>query len=165
MNASRKTLTIAMSALAFLALIQLVPYGRNHTNPPQRVEPAWNSPETRALAERACFDCHSNQTNWPWYANFAPVSWRLQRHVDEGRRKLNFSMFHQPQKEAHESAKTVRKGEMPPRDYLLAHPEARLSGAEKQTLINGLAATLGDEGNERGEHEEMSRLETGEEER
>ena len=56
-------------------LIQLVRFGRNHTNPPVAQEPSWDSTETRALAERACFDCHSNETVWPWYSNIAPVSW------------------------------------------------------------------------------------------
>jgi len=78
--------------------------------------------------------------------------------VDEGREKLNFSMFQRPQKEAHESAKTVRNGEMPPRDYLIAHPAARLSDAEKQALIAGLAATLGDARSGRESHREMSLL-------
>jgi hypothetical protein len=52
-----------------LLAIQLVPYGRDHTNPPVRREPAWDSPTTRALAVRACFDCHSNETHWPWYTH------------------------------------------------------------------------------------------------
>ncbi|HEU5321850.1 MAG TPA: heme-binding domain-containing protein, partial [Methylomirabilota bacterium] len=100
-----------------LAAIQLVPYGRDHTNPPVTREPGWDRPQTRALAVRACFDCHSNQTVWPWYSSLAPVSWLLQRDVDEGRRALNFSEWDRRQGEAHESAKTVRKGEMPPWFY------------------------------------------------
>ena len=59
--------------VGFLA-IQLVPYGRTHTNPPVTAEPAWDSPQTRALAVRACFDCHSNETVWPWYTSIAPIS-------------------------------------------------------------------------------------------
>ena len=53
----------------------IVPFGHSHTNPPVTKEPAWNSPDTRALVQRACFDCHSNQTTWPWYSHVAPVSW------------------------------------------------------------------------------------------
>ena len=60
------------------ALTQVVPYGRNHTNPAVVYEPDWDSPETRALAERACFDCHSNETTWPWYSTIAPISWLTQ---------------------------------------------------------------------------------------
>jgi len=123
--------------------MQAVPYGRGHTNPPMRVEPRWDRPETRVLTARACFDCHSNETVWPWYSHVAPVSWLVQRDVDEGRRKLNFSEWERSQREAHESAKTVRKGEMPPWFYTPTHPEARLTSAEAQALIRGLEATLG----------------------
>ena len=54
-------------------------------------EPTWNSPETRALTARACFDCHRNRTQWPWYTSVAPVSWLAQLDVERGRRELNFS--------------------------------------------------------------------------
>lgn len=129
--------------LGLLIIIQFVPYGRNHTNPPVRQEPAWDSPQTAALARRACFDCHSNQTVWPWYSNIAPVSWLVLRDVDEGRSKLNFSEWDLPQKDAEEAAEQVQKGEMPPWFYLPAHPQARLSTQEKQALIRGLQATTG----------------------
>ncbi len=123
-------------------LIQFVPYGRNHTNPPVVQEPVWDSPRTRELAKRACFDCHSNETVWPWYSNIAPISWLIQRDVEEGRRKLNFSEWHRPQEGAEEVAETVREGEMPPPIYLITHPQARLSPAEKEELIRGLEATM-----------------------
>lgn len=129
--------------LGLLIIIQFVPYGRNHTNPPVRQEPVWDSPQTAALARRACFDCHSNQTVWPWYSNIAPVSWLVLRDVDEGRSKLNFSEWDLPQKDAEEAAEQVQKGEMPPWFYLPAHPQARLSTQEKQALIRGLQATTG----------------------
>ena len=129
--------------VVLLLAAQLVPYGRTHTNPPVRREPAWDSPATRALAVRVCFDCHSNETHWPWYTNVAPVSWLAQRDVDEGRRELNFSEWDRPQKEAHESAKTVREGSMPPWFYVLPRPHARLSAAERDRLIAGLEATFG----------------------
>lgn len=122
-------------------VIQLVPYGRAHTNPPVRQEPAWDSARTRALATRACFDCHSNQTRWPWYSSVAPVSWLIQRDVDAGRKKVNFSEWDRPQEEAGDSAETVQKGKMPPWYY----PWARLSAEEQQTLIRGLTASVGGE--------------------
>ena len=59
--------------------IQLVPHGRDHTNPPSRSEPPWDSRTTRALAKQACFDCHTNETTWPTYASIAPASERYQR--------------------------------------------------------------------------------------
>ena len=132
-----------LGAGALLAAIQLVPYGRDHNNPPVVQEPRWDRPETRAVAVRACFDCHSNETHWPWYSNVAPLSWLLQRHVDEGREVLNFSEWQRTYKEAGESAETIDEGEMPLQTYVLLHPEARLSLAERKALAQGLTATLG----------------------
>jgi mono/diheme cytochrome c family protein len=77
--------------LLVAVLIQLIPFGHSHTNPPEAGEPAWNSPATRELIHRACFDCHSNESVWPWYSNVAPVSWLVQRDVNEGRSHLNFT--------------------------------------------------------------------------
>lgn len=135
-------------AAAVLALaIQLVPYGRDHTNPPVIQEPAWDSQQTRELAVAACFDCHSNETEWPWYTNVAPVSWLTQRDVDEGRDELNFSEWHRDQ-DGDEAAETVRDGSMPPWPYTVTHADARLDAAEVAALEAGLAATFGDDGSE-----------------
>jgi hypothetical protein len=123
--------------------IQLVPYGRDHTNPPVTGEPPWDSPDTRAMAVVSCFDCHSNETEWPWYSNIAPFSWILQRHVDDGRADLNFSQWGSGQQEADEIVESVREGEMPTWDYQLLHPDARLSDADMQAFLDGLAATFG----------------------
>jgi mono/diheme cytochrome c family protein len=133
----------AILVVGFLA-IQLVPYGRDHANPPVSGEPAWDSPQTRAVAVTSCFDCHSNETHWPWYSNIAPFSWLLQRHVDEGRRKLNFSEWGSGGQESDEIVQSVRSGEMPTWDYQLIHPDARLSGADEQAFLAGLAATFGE---------------------
>lgn len=124
-------------------LAQVLPYGRNHTNPPVIAEPKWDSPQTRDLAVRACFDCHSNQTEWPWYSNVAPLSWLIQHDVEEGRSKLNFSEWNRPQRETREAGREVQRGQMPQWYYVLIHPSAGLSLAEKQTLVNGLNASLG----------------------
>ncbi len=115
------------------------------TNPPVRAEPQWDSARTRELAVRACFDCHSNETVWPWYTNIVPVAFMLRNHVNEGRSKLNFSEFDLPQEDAEDAAEMVSSGKMPERSYLPMHPEARLTAQEKQELINGLLATLGGE--------------------
>ena len=123
-----------------LLLIQLVPYGREHTNPEVVTEPAWDSPATRATAVMACFDCHSNQTVWPWYSNIAPISWLVQRDVDEGREHLNFSEWNTTQGAA--APASVEFDKMPPWRYVLAHPEANLSDADKAAFIEGLKATL-----------------------
>jgi hypothetical protein len=149
----RVLLGAAAILIVGMLAIQLVPYGRDHTNPPVTGEPAWDSPATRDLAVIACFDCHSNETKWPWYANIAPISWRLQRHVDEGRAKLNFSEWGTREQEAGELVEVVREGEMPPWDYLLLHPEARLSDADKQALIEGLGSTFGAGGSVEGDED------------
>ena len=134
---------VGLGAIGLVAVAQLVPYGRAHTNPTVVAEPPWDQPATRALAVRACFDCHSNETHWPWYSHVAPASWMLQNHVDEGRETLNFSEWNRGHQEAGEAGDEVRDGEMPPRSYLLLHPEARLSAAEKDALARGLDASLG----------------------
>ena len=127
-----------------IVLLQFIPYGKNHINPPVVQEPAWDSPTTRALAQKACFDCHSNETVWPWYSKIAPVSWLIQRDVDEGRQKLNFSEWQRAASFEHldEIGEVVTEGEMPPFQYYPMHPEARLSEAEKQALINGLEKSV-----------------------
>jgi len=125
-----------------LLLIQLVPYGRDHTNPAVVAEPPWDSPATRATAVIACFDCHSNQTVWPWYSNIAPASWLIQHDVDEGRQALNYSEWGIGQGGS-ESAEALSDGKMPPLTYILAHPEANLSATDKAAFIKGLAATFG----------------------
>jgi len=130
-------------AVAFFALIQAVPYGRNHTNPPVTQEPKWDSPQTRTLAARACFDCHSNLTKWLWYSNIAPVSWLIQRDVDGGRSQFNFSEWNKPQDiSIGDLADSIRSGSMPPWFYTVPHPSAMLTSSEKNALIRGLTATL-----------------------
>jgi hypothetical protein len=138
-----------IAILAFALLAQLVPYGRNHTNPPVVKEPTWNSPETQALFQRACADCHSNTTTWGWYTNIAPFSWLIQRDVDEGRSRLNLSEcgVARPQRggeggeggEGSDMSEVILNGEMPPIQYTLIHSEARLTSAERQALAAGLA--------------------------
>src|SRR5512132_2624625 len=132
---------ILVGLVVVMVVIQAVPYGRDHTNPPVRAEPNWDSPRTRQLAKDACFACHSNQTRWPWYASVAPVSWLTQNDVDEGRSVLNFSEWDRPQASG-EAAEAVREGSMPPLQFKLLHPESRLSDSEKLQLIHGLEATL-----------------------
>lgn len=133
-----------LATLGMVLAIQLVPYGRDQTNPPAAGEPTWDASATRALAKQACFDCHSNETAWPAYASVAPASWLVQHDVEEGRAALNFSEWSRPQKEAGEAAEVIRDGEMPPRAYTLVHAHARLSPADRERLAQGLARTVGD---------------------
>jgi hypothetical protein len=129
--------------LPVAVLIQFIPFGHSHTNPPDNKEPAWNSPDTRALMKRACFDCHSNETVWRWYSHVAPASWLVQRDVNGGRGHLNFSEWDRPQKHAKDVAAQVKQGDMPPWFYLPMHWNAILTQAEKQALIDGAEKTLG----------------------
>lgn len=132
---------LGLLVAAFL-LIQLIPYGRAHTNPPVVREPQWQDATTKDLVTRACYDCHSNESVWPWYSNVAPVSWLIQRDVDEGRQKLNFSEWGAREMEVDEIIEVVQEGEMPPVQFTLIHPEARLSEAERAQLVSGLGASL-----------------------
>lgn len=148
MNIRKLVLVFFAAVAAVFLLLQLVPYGHAHDNPPVIQEPNWDSPQTRELAVRACYDCHSNETVWPWYANIAPVSWRLQNHVEEGREHLNFSDWNQSNdnqegEELEEMGEVVLEGEMPTQDYLLLHAGARLTSAERQALADGLMRTAG----------------------
>jgi hypothetical protein len=129
--------------IALFVAIQLVPYGHDRTNPPVVAEPRWDSPATRALAERACYDCHSNETRWPAYSRIAPVSWLIMSDVTEGREKLNFSEWKAP-KNPEDVPKEVREGGMPPWYYTPMHSAARLTDAERRALADGLTVTIAD---------------------
>src|SRR5487761_1904633 len=104
---------ILLSLVLAAVLIQFIPFGHDHTNPASVKEPAWDSPATRDLVRRACFDCHSNQSVWPWYSNVAPVSWLVQRDVNGGRAHLNFTQWDRPQRHAKDVAEEVKTGDMP----------------------------------------------------
>lgn len=139
----RAFLYVVLAGIAVLLLIQLVPYGRNHTNPPVVAEPQWDSPQTRAAAKNDCFQCHSNETVWPWYSNIAPASWLIYKDVVDGRRKFNFSDWANKPGELDEMAGAINEGEMPPIQYWIFHPSSRLTDAQKAVFIKGLEATMG----------------------
>jgi hypothetical protein len=140
-------LIVTLCVVLGLVFIQVLPFGRSHQNPPVVQEPQWDSPRTRELAKKACFDCHSNETVWPWYSNIAPISWLVQHDVDEGREKLNFSDVMNSEFEQDELVEVVQEGKMPPAIYLIQHPESRLTAAEIDELANGLQKTVAGGGN------------------
>ena len=136
---------VAVTALVLFGLIQLIPFGHPQTYTAGSGEPAWATPRTRELMAAACFDCHSNEIEYPWYSSIAPVSWTVQHHIDEGREAVNYSEFATNPGSADETVEVIRDGSMPP-GYFTAfgmHPEAKLSEAEKAELIAGLEATPG----------------------
>jgi hypothetical protein len=122
--------------LVLLLVIQFVPVTRE--NPP--VEADLQAPESvKRILERACYDCHSNETRWPWYARLAPVSWVVAWDVSEAREEFNFSNWGSLNGEKRaeireEIWEEVEEGEMPLWYYLPAHPEARLSEADRALL-------------------------------
>lgn len=131
--------------VAFLIIIQLIPIPR--ANPPIQTTVQWDSAQTKNLVDRACMDCHSNETQWPWYANVAPSSWLLASHVAGARNGINLSELDnipssRRSRLADDMAQRIRNGTMPPSDYLMMHPAARLSAAEKEQLIQGLRNSL-----------------------
>jgi hypothetical protein len=146
-----------VSVVIGFVFLQLWQYGRQYTtNPPVQQEPVWDDAYTRQLAERACFDCHSNETAWPWYARVSPISLMIQKDVVEGRAVLNFSEWEAnccTESQINAMAETVGKREMPLPYYLVLHPEAHLTDVEQGKLINGLISTM--EGQETTQPEEQ----------
>jgi uncharacterized membrane protein len=132
-----RTAKIVLGVVGLLVAIQLVPVSR--TNPPVESEPA-APPEVQALLKKACYDCHSHQTVWPLQAYVAPFSWLVAHDVKEARQEMNFSRWgsisrEQLGKYSLDIPKEVeKKKEMPPGIYLLAHPEARLTDAERAAI-------------------------------
>jgi cytochrome c551/c552 len=129
--------TAAVGLAVALVAVQLVPV--THTNPPVGGDVAAPA-EVAALLRRACYDCHSNETVWPWYSRVAPASWLVSHDVEEGREELNFSTWadysaKRRAKKLKETAEEVSEGEMPPWYYVLLHPEARLDDAERTRLL------------------------------
>ena len=141
-----RLLTVIFAAtLGTMVVIQAIPYGRAHSNPPITGEPEWATPRTRELMVRACFGCHSNEVEYPAYASVAPISWVVETHVSEGREKVNYSEFNSRQRGADETVEVIEEGSMPPGYYTQfgRHPEAKLTTAEVAELIAGLKATPG----------------------
>lgn len=132
-------------------IIQIVPVGRvfaslnRQPNPPVVTTIHWDSPETERLARTACYDCHSNETVWPWYAQIAPISWLITRDVNKGREAMNFSEDTLDEYDAADLEWHIHNN-MPPRLYLPLHPEANLSAEQRDKLVSGMWATFGSDG-------------------
>lgn len=133
---------VLLLLIVAFAIIQFFPIDK--TNPP--VDKAKDfltlrkTPQDIAQLIRAsCYDCHSNETQYPWYAKIQPVAWYLKDHIDEGREEFNFSEFanYEPLRQAkkmRKSAHEIEEGEMPMESYTLIHQNAKLSADQKQKL-------------------------------
>jgi hypothetical protein len=138
----KKFWTWVILALVLFVLIQFVPFGKTYTNPPVVSEPKWNNPQTRQMAKEHCFQCHSNETIWPWYSKIAPASWLIAADVIGGRGQFNFSDWNNRPGELGEIIEVINSGEMPPIQYWIFHPNSRLSAQQKIDFITGLEASL-----------------------
>ena len=137
---------ILVILLLLLLLIQFFPIDKNNPAPTPGMDllKIKNTPEaTATLIRNGCYDCHSNESKYPWYSNVQPIAWFLKDHIDEGRKELNFSTFatYEPKRQAHklfEAVEMIEKGEMPLDSYILAHPEAKYTEEQKQEVIQYL---------------------------
>jgi hypothetical protein len=133
-----------LGIIGVFVLIQLVPVWLWQTNPPVTQEPEWDSPQTRSLAQRSCYNCHSNETNWPLYSRVAPASWLVTWDVMQARDHFNFSEWDTAGHGAEGMDEVILSGEMPLPRYLALHPESSLTEEEQAQLIEGLQASLGE---------------------
>ena len=137
----KKILLALIGAFLFLQF-----FGIDKTNPPIDKNSDFltlkKTPENVAtLVKSACYDCHSNETVYPWYAKVQPFGWFLKDHIDEGRRELNFSTFasYEPRRQAKkldEAAEQIENGGMPLESYTLIHKEAKLTAEQKKLLTD-----------------------------
>lgn len=98
-------------------------------------------PEVASILKTSCTDCHSNNTEYPWYSQIQPIAWWMGDHVKDGKRKFNFSEFlgytiARQNHKLEEVEETITSAEMPLKSYLITHQNAKLTAAEKATLIN-----------------------------
>lgn len=130
---------IVLAAVA-IAVGQMRPEERVAAQQTRRLPVLFDSQPAQVLV-RACGNCHSNHTDWPWYSRVAPMSWWIGEHVREGRAKLDFSEWEkysawQRRDKLESMCGVISTGRMPPRSYAVLHPEAKLTDAEKQTVCS-----------------------------
>jgi|TARA_B100001971_G_scaffold212757_1_gene243779 hypothetical protein len=134
----KKRTWVLFFVIDLLVVIQFIPVNRN--NP--EVTGEINAPEeVMAILRRSCYDCHSNETVWPWYSYVAPASWLISRDVHDGREELNFSEWttYTEKRKRHkrkECGEEIEEGEMPLWFYVPLHPEAELLKKDVETLLS-----------------------------
>ena len=149
----RKIFSLKRVLLALLVIFLIMQLFRiDKTNPPVVQESDFinnmNPPdEVASLLKAACYDCHSNTTQYPWYSNIAPVSWWLKDHINEGRKEMNLSEWQsfapkRKQKKLDECLEMVKEGEMPLKSYTWIHKEAKLT-KEQRALLTAWFQSVG----------------------
>ena len=143
----RRWMAVMVAVAGLLALAQLVPVTED--NPPAQGD-FTAPPAVTAIVRRACYDCHSSENQWPWYGRIAPLSWIVSRHVNQARRRLNFSDWTaytaEPERETHKLraiGRLVGLGLMPPWYHRVTHPDERLSAADSAELLAWVKAEEG----------------------
>ncbi len=135
---------ILSALIVVLVIIQFIHPARNISKPdqPNNIAKTYNVPDdVKSILDKACMDCHSNNTRYLWYFKIQPVDWWLTHHITEGKRELNFdeytnrSIRYQYNK-LEEVQKQVKEGEMPLNSYTWIHKDALLNGQEKNTIID-----------------------------
>ncbi len=138
---SKKLKIIILVALIFLGLI-VMPSKREEVavNPVEEFAPE-DADEVMSILHKACYDCHSYETHYPWYASVAPISFWLNKHIEHGREHLNFSIWHtysidERNEILEEFGETISEKKMPMLSYWIVHWEAKLSDEERKTLVD-----------------------------
>jgi hypothetical protein len=139
---------VALTAVAVFVVSQFVPYGWWHENPPVVRDTPWPNARAEQVARVSCYDCHSNESEWPVYSYVAPMSWLVHKDVAEGRGELNFSEWPLNDKQLDDAIDAVEDGTMPPGQFTLIHRNAKLTAEEARVLIDALEA-LGGSGDDR----------------
>lgn len=135
---------ILLVLLTALVIIQFIHPKKNKSEGPQPnfIGNSFFIPDdVKTIMAKACNDCHSNNSTYPWYANFQPVHWWLEKHIKDGKKHLNFDEYsHKPLRyqfhKMEETVEMVKEGEMPLNSYTWTHKDAKLSKDEKDKLIN-----------------------------
>lgn len=141
-----KWTAIVVVCLLVIAQFKRPPKTNPAVDPAQTLEAHVQlDPKVSAILNRSCYDCHSNKTRWPWYANVAPVSWFVIDHVNEGRRDLNFSEWgkyssNDRRGQLGQLCELVTEGWMPLSSYTPLHPAAKLSDEDKKVLCEWASA-------------------------
>jgi hypothetical protein len=140
----RKLKWILLASIVTFALLQLT--NPSHSNPPVKnnFPIAAAPPEIAAMLRATCYDCHSDETRWPWYSRIAPVSWQIAEDVNDGRVQLNLSDWPEDElraaKKMEDMSEQIDYREMPLKKYTLIHRDARLTDAQRMELENWLNA-------------------------